>query len=65
MAERRRFKQNTTLNERLIAFADEAREKAKTTVGPKREALIKKARRADTAAHLDEWVNSPGLQPPK
>ena len=23
----------------------------------------KKRRQAETAAHLDEWVNSPGLQP--
>ena len=27
--------------------------------------LIRKARRAETTAHLSEWLNSPGLQPPK
>jgi hypothetical protein len=27
--------------------------------------LLRRARQADTAAHLDEWANSPGLQPPK
>jgi hypothetical protein len=37
---------------------------AKLPPGPEREALIKKARQADTASHLDEWANSPGLQPP-
>ena len=37
---------------------------AKLPPGPEREALIKKARQADTAAHLDDWANSPGLQPP-
>jgi hypothetical protein len=26
--------------------------------------LVRKADQADTAAHLDDWVNSPGLQPP-
>lgn len=32
--------------------------------GPVREALLKKARQADTASHLDDWANSTGLQPP-
>jgi hypothetical protein len=27
--------------------------------------LIRRARQAETALHLNEWVNSPGLQPPK
>jgi hypothetical protein len=26
--------------------------------------LIKKARQAETASHLDDWVNSHELQPP-
>jgi hypothetical protein len=26
--------------------------------------LLKKVSQADTAAHLDDWANSPGLQPP-
>jgi hypothetical protein len=33
--------------------------------GVERDTLLKKASRADTAAHLEEWANSPGLQPPK
>lgn len=65
MTERRRFKQAKSLKERLIAFAEEARGKAKLVVGAERDELLKKARRADTAAHIDDWVNSPGLQPPK
>ena len=64
MTERRRFKQAKSLKERLIAFAEEARGKAKLVVGAERDELLKKARRADTAAHIDDWVNSPGLQPP-
>lgn len=63
---RRRFKQTTSLKERLASFAKEAREKAsELRPGPEQDALLKKARQADTASHLDEWANSPGLQPPK
>lgn len=66
MQHRRRFKQSTSLKERLASFANEVREKAlQLRQGPEQDALLKKARQADTAAHLEEWVNSPGLQPPK
>jgi hypothetical protein len=30
-----------------------------------RDDVLRKARQADTAAHLDDWANSPGLQAPK
>ena len=33
--------------------------------GAEREALIRKARQMETASHVDEWLSSPGLQPPK
>ena len=66
MQHRRRFKQTTSLKERLALFAKEAKEEALSLPpGPERDALLKKASKADVAAHLDEWVNSPGLQPPK
>lgn len=65
MQRRRREKQTESLKDRLASFAKEALEKAKTATGPEREELIKKARRADTASHIDEWANSPGLQPPE
>jgi hypothetical protein len=32
---------------------------------PEREELLLRARRAETASHLTEWLNSPGLQPPR
>jgi hypothetical protein len=61
---RRRFKQHLSLQDRLSAWAYEVREQAnKLQPGPKREMLINKARQADAAARLDEWMNSPGLQP--
>ena len=48
-----------------MAFAEEVREQASSLPpGPERENLLKRASRADTAAHIDEWVNSSGLQSP-
>jgi hypothetical protein len=50
----------------LTLFAKETRDKAvQLRPGPEKDALLKKARQADTASKLDEWANSPGLQPPK
>lgn len=65
MEERRHFKQTRFLKDRLISFAREARERARLLTGSERDALLKKARQADTAAHIEDWANSPGLQPPK
>ena len=65
MGQRRRFKQTTSLNERLISFANDARKKAsELPAGPEKVELLRKARQADSAARLDMWVNPPGLQPP-
>jgi hypothetical protein len=30
-----------------------------------REALVRKARQLHTASQMNEWLSSPGLQPPK
>jgi hypothetical protein len=30
-----------------------------------RELLLRRARQAETASHINEWLTSPGLQPPK
>jgi hypothetical protein len=66
MQRRRRLKQTVSLRDRLNAWATEVRERAKTLPpGPERDAQLKRASQADVAAHLDEWANSPGLQPPK
>jgi hypothetical protein len=65
MIRRRRFRQTASLKERLTAWAEGVREQAeKLSPGPEQEALLQKARQADTAAHLDDWANSSGLQPP-
>lgn len=35
-----------------------------TPPGIARDLLIRKARRAETAAHMQDWLKSPGLRPP-
>jgi hypothetical protein len=65
MKNRRRFKQNLSLKDRLGLFAKEARSSAdRLPPGPAKDEFLRKARQADTATHLDEWINSPGWQPP-
>lgn len=66
MQYRRRFKQTEALKDRLASFAKNARERASLLPpGPERDDLLRRASQADTASHVDEWVNSPGLQPPE
>jgi hypothetical protein len=64
--QRRRFTQSKSLKERLVDEAANLREQAKLLQpGPVRDAMLRKARQTDTASHIDEWLRSPGLQPPK
>jgi hypothetical protein len=66
MQSRRRSKRSLSLNDRLKMFADQLKSKAvKLRPGPERDALLKRARIADTTANLNDWMSSPGLQPPK
>ena len=66
MKARRRFKQDTSLEDRLNAFSQDLREKAlQLPPGPEKDSLLRRARLADTTSHLGDWANSPGLQPPK
>jgi len=66
MFTRRRFKQTKSLKERLLEEAQNLREEAKLLpYGPVRDATLKKARQTEAAAHMDDWLNSPGLRPPK
>jgi hypothetical protein len=62
----RRFKQHLSLQDRLSAWANQVREQAnKLRPGAEQETLLRKARQADVATHLDKWASSPGLRPPK
>ena len=63
---RRHLKQNQPLQDRLAAWADLVRQQAaELPPGPERDAILKKLRLADTAAHIDACVNAPGPQPPE
>jgi hypothetical protein len=63
---RLRFKQARPLKVRLVEEAQKLRVEAKLLpYGPIREAVLKKARKIEAAAHMDDWLNSPGLRPPK
>jgi hypothetical protein len=66
MFKRRRFKQQLTLQDRLSAWVKQVQEQAlRLPPGPERDTLLKKARQAEMASHLNDWAKSPGLQPPK
>jgi hypothetical protein len=67
MAERRRIKHNATFEERLAEEAIRFKEAAeKQPIGSlARELLLRRARQAETASHINNWLRSPGLQPPK
>jgi hypothetical protein len=38
---------------------------ARLKPGPQKDGLLKKIEQLETAAHINEWLTSPGLQPPK
>jgi hypothetical protein len=64
--QRRRFKNTLTFPDRLAKEAERLRDEAETKPpGQERETLLRKARQADTAAHIDKWISSRGLQSPK
>lgn len=64
--ERRRVKHQTTFEERLAEQARSLREQAKgVPPGVERENLIRRARQAEAASHMNEWLSSPGLRPPQ
>jgi hypothetical protein len=65
MTMRQRFDHSPALPEKLTTWANQIRaQAANLPPGREREMLLRKARQADTAAHLTEWANSAGLKPP-
>jgi hypothetical protein len=63
--QRHRFKQTAPLELRLEEQAKRLRQEAKgTPPGVAREKLIRRARQAETASHISQWVSSKGLQAP-
>jgi len=65
MQQQSRIKQTTTLEERIIKMARALREEAELLPhGPVRDAALRRARQAEAGAHINDWLRSPGLQPP-
>lgn len=63
---RRRTRHDLSFEERIAEEAKRLRERAQELpMGKEREELLKKAREADVASHINEWLTSPGLQSPK
>ena len=63
---RRRFKQTQTFEERLAEEAARFRKAAEEAPpGTARELLLRRARQAETASHMSDWLRSSELQPPK
>ena len=63
----RRIENKLTFEQRLAAEAirfKEAAEKERPGTMA-RELLLRRARQAETASHINEWLNSPGLASPK
>ena len=67
MAQRRRIKHNTTFEEGLAEEAIKFKEAAQKQPpgSTARELLLRRARQAETASHINNWLRSPGLRPPE
>lgn len=62
---RKRFKQELSFQARLERAAQRCKQAAQLQPsGPERDALLRAARGYEITARLDEWLSSPGLQPP-
>jgi len=58
--------QTVPLIERLAEEAHRIREEAKKLrPGKERQEMLRKAREAEIAASITQWISSPGLKPPE
>lgn len=61
---RTRIKHIVSFEKRLESDTVRLREQARLMApGKERDALLRKARQIETAAHINEWLSSPGLRP--
>jgi hypothetical protein len=61
----RQIEDTQSLGDHLAEDAQRLRaEAARAQCIREREGLLRKARQAETAARVKQWVTSPGLQPP-
>ena len=67
MTRRPRKVHKATFEERLAEEAQRFKEAAERELpgSMARELLLKRARQAETASHMNQWLTSPGLQSPK
>jgi hypothetical protein len=67
MGQRNRIKHKATFEERLAEEARRFKEAAEKEVpgSMARQLLLRRARQAETASHMNGWLRSPGLQPPE
>ena len=64
--QRRRVKHTQTFAERLAEEAERFRKAAEALPsGTAQELLLRRARQAETASHMNDWLRSPGLRSPK
>jgi hypothetical protein len=65
--QRKSIKHKATLDERLAEearrFKEAAEQQPPGTLA--RELLLRRARQAETASRMNDWLSSPGLAPPK
>lgn len=65
-AKRNRHKQVKGTSERLLESAAAARAQAALLPpGPLQRDLLQKAQEAESTAHMNDWLTSPGLRPPR
>ena len=63
---RRRFKQTTSLIERLMENVEQLRQLlAELPPGPERDNVAKRIRQNETASQIENWLRSPGLKAPE
>ncbi|UQR64928.1 hypothetical protein LRP30_06495 [Bradyrhizobium sp. C-145] len=62
---RRRIKHTTSFTQRLMEEAAKFREAAEQLPpGTQRELLMKRARQAEAAVQINDWLAAPGAAPP-
>jgi len=66
-SKRRRVKHTANFEGRLAQEAIKFKEAAEKQPPDRtaRKLLLRRARQAETASHINDWLRSPGLQPPK
>jgi hypothetical protein len=64
---RPRIKHKLSFEERMAREAERFRKAAEDQPAGStaRELLSRRARQAETASHMSDWLRSPGLQPPR